>query len=116
MVEIRYLEVPEAESFSEFTFPATRKFLSEPVRWQRIIVGAVDDDCPVGLAFALGENEVFELMSVYVTPLLRHQGIGRRLLADVEQPYREVGYKRAWHCFTVPAEDPGAARFLLRCG
>jgi GNAT superfamily N-acetyltransferase len=116
VVEILYLEAREAEPFCEFTYPATLKFLTEPVKWRRAIVGALDDDVPVGLAFGLGENELFELMSVYVTPLLRRQGIGRRLLAAVERYFCEADYKRAWHHFTVPADDPGAARFLLRCG
>jgi GNAT superfamily N-acetyltransferase len=116
MIELRHLEPCNAHPLSHFTFPATRKYLLEPVRFQRFIVGAFDDDVPVGLAFGVGEPPGFQLISLFVTPLLRRQGIGRKLLAAVETHFVRLNYQRAWHFFTVPQDDHGAARFLLKCG
>lgn len=116
MIHLRYLEACEAHPFSDFTFPASRRFLLEPVPFQRVIVGAFDDELPIGLAFGLGKQREFELVSLFVTPLLRRQGIGRNLLAAVESQFVRSDYERACHSFTVPQEDHGAARFLLKCG
>lgn len=118
MVDVRRLTVAEAGEYSRFTFPVMRSLLAGDVPFVRILVGALDGGTPVGLALAAANPEkgLFELLSLYVTPMLRFQGVGRRLLAQAEQEGRHHGCTGGWHFLTVPADDQGALRFLLKTG
>ncbi len=86
-IRVASLTLP-APGFEGFTFPRYRGLLlatEQPETTQeRRAVGAWLGETPVGLAFfsrAFKENTQRQLLSVMVSPLLRRQGVGTRLLA-----------------------------------
>lgn len=117
MIGVRLVDREEAESLTEYTFPALRYALTTKTLDRRVIAAAHSADDPIGLAFGVGNEErAFELASVYVSPFWRGQGVGRRLLGAVEHGFQERGYDLGVHMFTVGADDHDAARFLVQCG
>lgn len=117
MIGVRLVDREEAESLTEYTFPAMRHALTTKALDRRVIAAAHSADDPIGLAFGVGNEErAFELASVYVSPFWRRQGVGRRLLEAVEHGFQERGYDLGVHLFTVGADEHDAARFLVQCG
>lgn len=78
---------------------------------------ARDDGFPCGLAVATpGPNSDVELVSVYVPPLYRRQGLGTRLLGELEECFRRGGYRVGAHFTTVRPDDQGVLHFLKKSG
>ena len=115
MIRLHELSRDEARTFSHLTFPELNTALLENNGKPLVTIGAAANGEPVGLAFGMGgDQEWFELASVYVAPFFRDQGIGTELLAAVEQGFIDLGYSRGVHLFTVWEEDQAFARFLVR--
>lgn len=99
-----------APAFATLTYPRFRPLLTatdgDTMQPDCLAVGATSHDIPVGLALlssAYGEDER-RLLSIFVTPLFRRQGIGLKLLAAVEQTSRENGTRKlvAFHTDRAP--------------
>jgi GNAT superfamily N-acetyltransferase len=117
VIEIVPLAKGETSSYAAFTFPALRPLLDEERAVRPVILGARSGPDAVGLSFGLAApDRKFELLSLYVSPLWRGQGIGVRLLSTLEEHYRTRGYGLGAHFFTVHEEDQSFARFLMRQG
>lgn len=117
MIEVAPVPTSQVASFAAFTFPALQPLLDADRAIPPAIFGARAEADPVGLSFGLmAPNRQFELMSLYVAPLWRGQGIGTRLLAAIEQHYRGEGCILGAHFFSVTEEEPGFAKFLVRRG
>ena len=101
-------EPRSADALAELTFPAYRHLLdlepqprhagrlhgSGPVI-QPIAVAAVANGVPVGLAVAelpVDTDDEPELLSVYVRPEVRRQGIGTRLIAEICREVADRGH------------------------
>lgn len=118
MTSIQLIGAERARAYEHFVFPALRFPLFEPEDKDLVIAAALDaDEQATGLAFGWGApNGAFELISIYVAPLLRRQGIGAQLLAAVEQRFAAKGYTLGVHKYSLPANDQGFARFLMGQG
>jgi ribosomal protein S18 acetylase RimI-like enzyme len=112
------LDRDEAFAFGEMTFPAYRHLLSlEPAPRHRdmaattrvtpVAVGVYRDGAPAGLALAElpdGTNEA-EVLSLFVAPEHRGEGLGPRLLLALETELRSRGIARVHGVFMT--EQPG---------
>jgi hypothetical protein len=58
----------------------------------------------------------FELISLYVAPFYRRQGLGRAMLTEIESQFRADGHRLGAHFITVREDDLGPALFLTRQG
>ncbi|HEX3864717.1 MAG TPA: GNAT family N-acetyltransferase [Stellaceae bacterium] len=117
MIEVRRLEAAETAAFASFTFPLLRPLLDHERPVRPVMVGARAEDDPVGLSVGLAApNRQFELLSLYVAPLWRGQGVGERLLLELEKHYRAEGCVLGAHFLTIKEEEPEFARFLMRHG
>lgn len=118
MATIHLIDAKQARAYKHFVFPALRFPLFEPEGKDLVFAAALDaDEQAVGLAFGWGgANAEFELISIYVTPLLRYHGIGSRLLSAVEEGFADKGYTLGVHKYSLPVDDQGFARFLMGQG
>ncbi len=117
MIEIRPLAADETAPFADFTFPALRPLLDHERPIRPVMLGARADGDPVGMSYGLAApNRQFELLSLYVAPLWRGQGIGTRLLTELEDHYHGEGCVLGAHFFTVMEDEPGFAKYLMRHG
>lgn len=94
--------------FRKMTFPAYLKLLDleqvvlhpeagDKRLVQPVAITAACDDSPAGLALGglpVGNGLLPELLSVYVVPSLRRQGIGAGLVAQFERAVHELGFDR----------------------
>jgi len=104
--------------FAALTYPLFRHLVLNPTDRDMIYFGATDGDGnPVGLAFGMGgPNGEYELVSVYVSALLRNMGIGTRLANSLHEAFTARGYDTGVHLFTMDADDQSYGRFLMKCG
>ncbi len=115
MNQLLHLSRDGASAFAHLTFPLLRPALLEDRGKPLVIAGVVADDEPVGLAFGMGGSEQwFELVSIYVAPFFRNQGIGTRLLETIEQGFAKDGYRRGAHFLTIWEDDHSLVLFLVR--
>ncbi|MCH9648185.1 MAG: GNAT family N-acetyltransferase [Deltaproteobacteria bacterium] len=98
----------ESPRFRQMTFPAYRPLLDlQPAvlhadegvdrKTQPIAVGAFLGGEPLGLALAgipMGIHDDPELLSVFVNPASRQQGIANLLLSEIETAVRDEGFRR----------------------
>lgn len=120
---IHELRPQETSGFSTMTFPAFRRVLGKDVcplypgesdeHWIRpLALGAEAGGRPVGLLLGglpAGDGEVAEVLSVFVQPGERRQGIAARLLGHFEGLLRERGIARVEALYTTG--KTGAATF-----
>jgi len=118
MAAISLIEAEQAKHYVHLTFPALRFPLLEPEGKDLAIAVAHDSEgTAVGMAYGWGgPRQTFELMSIYITPLFRRQGIGTRLLSTVEAELVSKDYSLGVHNYTLPIEDQGFASFLMEQG
>lgn len=114
---------PLAPEFQGMTFPAYRHLLAlapaptllhEPIarRVQPLAMGGFVDGAVVALALAglpLEGNDDAELLSLFVAPSARRQGIGRTLLAALEDEVARRGFVSVGAVFAASA--PGSVAF-----
>lgn len=97
------------------TAPLIKRYPMEDVfaPWATWETGFVADDGAI-CGFAAVEHEVWHrrlvLWHLYVAPPRRREGIGRALLARVEQHGRQVGARRVW-LETSNVNAPGIAAY-----
>lgn len=117
MIEVVPLERGETAPYASFTFPALRPLLDGERTIRPVILGARSGPDAVGLTWGLAApDRQFELLSLYVAPLWRGQGIGARLLAALEGHYQAQGCVLGAHFFTIAENETGPARFLMGQG
>ncbi|MGH7096099.1 MAG: GNAT family N-acetyltransferase [Stellaceae bacterium] len=117
MITIALLDRDQRAPYSAFTFPDFRPLLEKERPTPPAVFGARSGADPIGLSLGFAApNRQFELISLYVSPLWRGQGIGARLLRTLEDHYRAQGCVLGAHFFTVNEDDQGFARFLMRQG
>lgn len=111
---VSFAELP---ALQHLTFPAVWRVVSERYASAvRALVARTDGET-AGLALAIpGPDGQFELLSVYVLPLLRRLGHGGALLRAVEENFRADGFRLGVHFFTFDDEDKGPALFLRAMG
>jgi GNAT superfamily N-acetyltransferase len=74
--------------YQKFTFPSYQRWLdTESLNASSVAIGAIDSNIPIGLALArlLPNSRSAVVLSVYVTPSHRCQGIGASLLSRLEE-------------------------------
>ncbi len=117
------LDSEVARRFDGMTFPAFRRLLDlEPTvlhpeegdqrRIQPLAIGAWADGAPVGLALGAlpgDQEDAGELLSLYVLPAARRQGIADRLVSRFEDAVRDAGLSRLQTVYTTG--KPGAGIF-----
>ncbi len=122
-VTFALLEPPVAPSFEGMTFPAYRHLLAlapaptlvhEPTarQVQPLAMAALREREPAALALVglpLEGDEPPELLSLYVVPASRGQGVGRALLAALEGEIASRGFASLGTVFTASA--PGSPAF-----
>lgn len=105
-----------AEEVAPLTFPEFRRLLTDTAPVHGVVARAADG-MAVGLAFGMeGPDGRWELASLYVLPLFRRRGLGRRLATALEQVLSGRGYGHGVHFCTVDADDQGYAHFLQAAG
>lgn len=110
--------VPPAdwEAFAPFTFPHYRRRAPGPAAaGGALALGARAYGRPVGLALAgwTGPAEA-ELLSVYVQPSWRRQGLGTALLEAIEEAARAAGAGSLSCVYTLPGAGAKTLAGLLR--
>jgi GNAT superfamily N-acetyltransferase len=131
VLTVSVLDPPVPETFAGMTFPAYRhllalrpvvRLLSDPGHppVQPVAVGGWSGGVPVGLALADvpvdGPTDP-ELLSVFVTPAQRGNGIGRRLLQALEKEITERGFDTLSGTYTAGRPATHAVkRMLAACG
>jgi GNAT superfamily N-acetyltransferase len=114
---VEAVSVAELSALRDLTFPAVWRVVSERyASAARALVARTDGEA-AGLALAIpGPDGQFELLSVYVLPLLRRLGHGGALLQAMERDFRADGFRLGVHFFTFDDEDKGPALFLRAMG
>ncbi len=111
-------EIPfqQRPAFAGFTFPSYRRMVAEPkLHPAAICVGMASDRRPAGLALLEWETrETAALVSIWIQPDWRRQGLGARLLGKAEEiaARRGIVEMSSVHMTTLPALD--AFEALLR--
>ncbi|GAA3141294.1 ribosomal protein S18 acetylase RimI-like enzyme [Kribbella aluminosa] len=85
-----------------------RQRLSEPGAYQVI---ATIDGTPAGMAGGFPDNDTAELVSMWVAPAGRGQGVGNALMTAVEDWARSTG-ATAMTLSVVPGNDPAHGLYL----
>ncbi len=118
MIRIESVDPCDAVRVAHLTPPALRPALANPSGKDLAIALARDADSTLGMAYGWGlpAQRSFELVSVYVTPLLRRHGIGSRLLQRVEVHFRARGYRLGIAHYTDPDAEPNLGPFLRANG
>lgn len=113
---LRIADPDTAAEFAGMTYPAYRSVLTQDVPALRI--GAKRGDEVVGLALAVPRDPPSaEVLSVYVDPDYRSQGIGTRLMQTLEEGLRQFGAARC--SFVYPSGKPitpAVERLLEKAG
>lgn len=98
MYDVKTLTTPrEAKSYEKLTYALYRPYLRQLRRCRNIIaLGLHNDGTPVGLAIAYldASDECAELLSLFIHPAHRNQGLGKTLMMCVENLLMRAGYKR----------------------
>jgi GNAT superfamily N-acetyltransferase len=125
------LSAREAEGFEEMTFPVYRHLLAlspaprhpeqgDVSRIQPIAVGILGGDEPVGLVLAelpLEGDGPPQLLSIFVAPELRNQGLGCELVQAMEEAVRERGFDRLQAVYMAgKSSTPALERVLEKRG
>ena len=114
MITVAQLDRSEAAAYADFTFPSLRPLIDAEREPPPFLLGAHADGDPIGFAVGLAApNRQFDLISLYVAPLWRRQGIGSRLLRAIEEHYRAEGCTLGAHFYTISETDRSAAHFLI---
>jgi GNAT superfamily N-acetyltransferase len=117
MIDVVPLSSEQAASYAAFTFPSLRPLIDDEREVRPVMFGARAGEDPVGLSFGLAApNRQFELLSLYVSPLWRGQGVASRLLRALEEHYEAEGCVLGAHFFTLAEHEHGPARFLMSNG
>jgi GNAT superfamily N-acetyltransferase len=118
--DVERLTPEAARDFRALTFPAFAGLLERdpaPDRPAERLGLRAADGTPVGLATAVaGPDDRWELASLFVSPLHRRRGYGRRLMTAAEAAMAAYGRTHGVHFCTVDADDQAVARFLLAVG
>ncbi|QND61761.1 GNAT family N-acetyltransferase [Mesorhizobium huakuii] len=116
-IRLEILDYVSLKELRHLTYPAvwtavTSRFAST-VRG----VAARTTDVTAGLALAVpGPSGQFELLSVYVLPMLRRMGFGSSMLGTIEEEFRGLGFRRGVHFLRVGEHNQDAARFFVKNG
>lgn len=114
-VDITLAPLEAFDAVAHLTFPVLREKLIGKTGVRLAI--ASDGSFPCGLAVGVpGPNADFELASLYVLPLYRRQGLGSRLLQQLEQAFVEEGVRLGASYVTVKPEDQSPLLFLRASG
>lgn len=106
LTELRHLTYPAVWSIVTNRFTSTARG-----------VAARTADVTAGLALAVpGPSGQFELLSVYVLPLLRGMGFGSAMLGAIEEEFSTQGFRLGVHFLRVGEREPGLARFFMARG
>ncbi len=122
VISVNLIMVPPDQIclYTDFIFPAHRAITDNPENKHLFAVAAieVEENTTIGFALAWGaENRTeFELISVYVNLFFRRRGIGRRLLAQVDNHFLEAGFKHGLYYFSFPDDDSGHPMYLFKTG
>jgi GNAT superfamily N-acetyltransferase len=105
----------QALAYQHLTFPAVRSHLrhlnsTDPV----VAIAATVDGQPAGLAIATQANQSAMLLSIFVQPQHRRQGIGAALLQAVEQELAKNGCDQIQIIYVTSAQTPGLERLLAK--
>ncbi len=112
---IRLVAPEQARQFAHLTVPGLRAPLYEPADKDLCVAVAFDATGEaLGMAYGWGlpRQGAYELVSIYVTPLLRGRGLASGLLRQVEEAFSRRGYTLGMAFYTVSEGDPALARFL----
>ena len=119
MYESLSLSADDTVAFADLTFASYRPLLAEASATGTIAaLGARIDGTPAALALArvLGDGES-EILSLFVKPAYRRQGLGIRLVAQLERLLRERGCTQSHTVYTTePHASPPIERLLQAAG
>ena len=114
-VQVTLQPLADIEPVAHLTFPVLREKLVGKTGVKLAV--ARDGPFPCGLAIGVpGPNADFELASFYVLPLYRRQGLGTRLLDELEQAFVAEGCRKGASFVTVKPEDQSPLLFLRHAG
>ncbi len=129
--QLGVLEPGEGEPFREMTFPAYRHLLAltpttrhedarNAPRIQPLAIGLFVGDRPAGLALSelpVESGRDPELLSLWVSPSLRGQGLGTLLTAATEREVARRGFERIRAVYTTgKASTTAVERIFTRLG
>ncbi|MGF1933494.1 MAG: GNAT family N-acetyltransferase [Nostoc sp. ChiQUE02] len=91
---VYHLNADNLAPYEAFTFPSLQtRWQTQPQRGELLGISAAEAGEMVGLAIAeLLPDQTAELLSLYVLPSCRRQGIGTRLVKHLEQSLAERNY------------------------
>lgn len=115
-MKITTVPTDQLPRYKEFVIPAYRFCLEQPDGKNLYAVAATEEGNKAPIGFALGwgagNQKEFELVSLYVNPLIRKQGVGTELLKCIEQYFMEQQFRYGVHHLSFPDDDQGYAEFL----
>jgi GNAT superfamily N-acetyltransferase len=114
-----YTPVPEAFSadYAALTYPHFRQGLQAGIAAGEVVAIAAEDmGGPVGLALALKDHEaqMAELLSLFVIPDYRRQGIGTTLMQQLSTELRHQGCQRLTIRYPESPSSVALARILAK--
>jgi acyl transferase domain-containing protein/acyl-CoA synthetase (AMP-forming)/AMP-acid ligase II/acyl carrier protein/GNAT superfamily N-acetyltransferase len=118
--KLQILDGFNIENYRALTYKANHKYLTpDQLETSTIAIGAAIFDIPVGLLLAtlLPDRQLVRIVSLFVGSHQRRQGIGRALLAKLEQVAGAKGYTQAEVSYleNLPTGDT-LARLLVKAG
>jgi GNAT superfamily N-acetyltransferase len=115
MYELVVLDETNAFQYDRLTYPTFRPRLRTLNRDRsQVAVGIHLDQEPVGLVLAehLPDNAVGEILSLFVVPEHRGQGLGKALLREIESQLRQRGCSKL-HLVYTPNQTTAALENIL---
>lgn len=111
------LDYSGLRELQHLTYPAVWSVVASRFASTARGVAARTSDVTAGLALAVpGPAGQFELLSVYVLPLLRRVGFGGAMLGAIEEEFRTQGFRLGVHFLRIGEREPGLARFFMARG
>ncbi len=114
--EVRTVTPEDAGNYLDYTYPVAREALLNPEDKTLILVAAHSGGDTIGFGFGWGAkkpNPGFELISLYINPFLRQQGVGSAILSKIEKGFAELGYREGVYFLMAEDDENPLGKFLV---
>jgi GNAT superfamily N-acetyltransferase len=117
MTVLKRLQNSDAEAYSNLIFPAMKDNLSllDQDTTGKIAIGAISGESPAGLVYGeIDEAGTGHVRCLFVKAAYRKQGIGRKLLAAIEEEFHRAGCGQAQLAYVTGKPSTEALEQALR--
>jgi len=118
---LELVETTNAHLYEELTYPQFRSFLQNSNPHSDVVaIGAESAGVPLGLILACGHHQgkleqiAAKILSLFVVPTHRNQGLGNALLAQMEKELRQRNYQAVEIRYLTSPNSPALERILTK--